>query len=104
MEHRSWRQTRTSGGSRETDVNELTVTPTGVPSDRSEVTIVTPVAKRLQAPRKSQVLQTRVCVVSILSIGVRNYNADCQFQVHQKSTARLGTILGYLALVQTPAH
>jgi hypothetical protein len=33
--------------------------------------MVTPVAKRLQAPRKSQVLQTCVCVVSILSTGVR---------------------------------
>ena len=39
------RQIKTKGGSKDTEQNALTVTPTGWPSSESPVTMVTPVAK-----------------------------------------------------------
>ncbi len=42
----------TSGGSSETELNELTVSPSGLPSGPVAVTTVTPVAKRPSAVRK----------------------------------------------------
>ena len=45
-------QNRTSGGSRDTDVNELAATPTGS-SPSMAVMIVTPVAKWPRTSRKS---------------------------------------------------
>src|SRR5271166_1136718 len=44
-----WIETRIRGGSSDSEVNELTVKPTGEPSGRSAVVMVTPVAKRLLA-------------------------------------------------------
>src|SRR5215813_11009672 len=44
----------TSGGSSETELNELAVTPIGEPSWLTQVTIVTPVAKCPNARRRSQ--------------------------------------------------
>jgi hypothetical protein len=47
------RQTRISGGSRETEQNELAVNPNGRPALSCVVTIVTPAAKRAIADRKA---------------------------------------------------
>ena len=51
---RPWRDKlhNTSGGSIETELNELAVRPTGAPSSSSAVTMVTPVAKVARAARK----------------------------------------------------
>src|SRR6516225_2779496 len=43
-----------SGGSSDTEVKEFAVTPTGVPSGRTAVTTVTPVANRPKASRSSR--------------------------------------------------
>ena len=44
-------QTRSSGGSRETEVKLFTVSPAGVPVGSRQVTTVTPVAKQPSASR-----------------------------------------------------
>src|SRR5205807_622327 len=48
-----WMQTRTSGGSRETEQNELTVSPRTSPSSPSAVTTVTPAGKLAMRSRNS---------------------------------------------------
>ena len=50
-------QIRISGGWMETDVNELTVSPCGVPSGALTVATATPVANIEQAFRKASVLK-----------------------------------------------
>jgi hypothetical protein len=50
------RQIRTSGGLRDTEVNELTVRPWGTPCPSSTLAIVTPEAKRPQARRNSSLV------------------------------------------------
>jgi tetrahydromethanopterin S-methyltransferase subunit C len=50
------RQMRINGGSRETEVKLLTVSPCGAPLESSTLAIVTPVAKRPQARRNSSLL------------------------------------------------
>jgi len=49
-----------SGGASETEVKEFAVTPTGVPSGRTPVTTVTPVANRPNASRNPR------CVRAVL--------------------------------------
>jgi hypothetical protein len=49
-------QTRTSGGSSDTEQNALTVIPCKRPSESLVVTTVTPLAKRPSAARNSSVL------------------------------------------------
>ena len=48
------RHQSSSGGSSDTEVKELAVTPTGVASGRTAVTTVTPVANRPKASRSSR--------------------------------------------------
>src|ERR1700730_7865407 len=52
------------GGSRDTDVNELAVTPNGSPLGRIAVTTVTPVANRPKASRSSRCESEVVTTVS----------------------------------------
>ena len=50
-------QIRISGGRMETEVNELTVSPCGLPSEALTVATATPVANIEQAFRKASVLK-----------------------------------------------
>jgi len=61
-------QTRINGGSRETDVKELTVSPQGTPSVSTIATTVTPVGKRRMTLRKSPAL-ARGFMMSLVGVG-----------------------------------
>src|SRR5260364_60068 len=64
-------QTRTSGGSSETDVKELAVNPRRVPSGATVDTMVTPVMKRPIALRNSNTLTWSGLVIHCLCMAAR---------------------------------
>ena len=56
-------QINTNGGFKETDVNEFTVRPCGLPSQPVTVATAMPVAKAPQARRNSTLLTDAVCLL-----------------------------------------
>src|SRR5215831_10986310 len=73
---------RTSGGDNDTELNELTVAPTRVPSPVIVVTTATPVGKR---PRASRKLRSVIVIVPFLLVQALSREeawAGCQGSAH----------------------
>ena len=73
MTETAWpRQIRISGGSSDTEVKLLTVSPCGAPCASKTLAIVTPVAKRPQARRNSSLVTGAMARYLSLDMGINS--------------------------------